>query len=300
MDSSYVCDTRSRQHMIAESSSFWPFREWNRVILQRGPIVWLPCHVNRSKSISNSSSDRSCTSKPIHILPANAVRCKPSFKQDSIKSKVEINPDSKPRCAVCDEQCENEILLKQHIMENHITVKCSFPYCSLMLSSKNAYLQHVKEEHTRDNKQVEKVTCKQCNRVMSVNSLNAHTCNYHSGKKYNCTFPGCNHVTNTSSKMRYHIASHSKPFACKYCRKRVATAQHKKVHEKLCKENPKRIFPCEICHKEFTNSSKLKAHFKDTHTEGYYECGICGVRFQRPTSCTRHVTRCNARNVKPN
>ena len=59
-------------------------------------------------------------------------------------------------------------------------------------------------------------------------------------------------------------------------------------------ENPKILYKCEICDKEFNKNDELKKHIKNVHDiVNEHHCNICQKRFKIQSKLTLHIKNCS-------
>ncbi|KAG5892485.1 hypothetical protein JTB14_015395 [Gonioctena quinquepunctata] len=102
----------------------------------------------------------------------------------------------------------------------------------------------------------------------------------------------CNKSFVTKSKLKVHLASHSKEgqFECKECGKKFKFSQNLVRHDKAVHKNVK-PFKCEVCDKEFTRESSRKEHTcsSSSSIDKKFECQICHKMMSTKMSLRSHM-----------
>ena len=65
---------------------------------------------------------------------------------------------------------------------------------------------------------------------------------------------------------------------CHYCGVSEAAFKNKRLYQEHYKEHLNETFSCDICHKSYTTSVKLKNHKRFTHESPVF-CDICKVSY---------------------
>jgi len=106
---------------------------------------------------------------------------------------------------------------------------------------------------------------------------------------FRCDFEDCDYVGKTKYLLQCHQRSHTKPFKCSSCGKRLPTKAKLKEHRLIKHENPD-AFQCFICKKSMSTKKTLLSHFQ-THEDNPampFECLQCPKKFRSRKDLKRH------------
>ena len=78
---------------------------------------------------------------------------------------------------------------------------------------------------------------------------------------------------------------------CKFCDKKFSEKEKRKIHERICKQNPNHeTFKCKTCDSQFKSRQELSAHTCSLHT-----CIHCTKGFASEQNLQAHTKRCRSR-----
>ena len=118
-------------------------------------------------------------------------------------------------------------------------------------------------EHTEPERDMAKVKCEICLKIMCKSSLGPQALGKH---------------------MRIH--NDERPFECNVCAKKFHTKENLTAHKRI--HTGERPFKCDICDRKFKQSGHLIGH-KRIHTgEEPYECDVCLRKFTQNSNLQTH------------
>ncbi|XP_056120866.1 zinc finger protein 235-like [Rhinichthys klamathensis goyatoka] len=122
------------------------------------------------------------------------------------------------------------------------------------------------------------ITCPQCGKSFSCNSVFIVHTRRHTGEKpFTCPQCGKSFINkgNLSSHMQIH--TEEKPFKCDQCEKSFKWSYSIRIHKLI--HSGEKPFDCDQCDKKFVKESDLKGHRKVHTKDKPYLCSVCGKTF---------------------
>ncbi|XP_065364186.1 zinc finger protein 658B-like [Calliphora vicina] len=198
------------------------------------------------------------------------------------------------RCKYCSKYFETNLVLQQHITEDHAQGKqrLSCKICSMNFSYKKALNNHFsnyhKDSEQTNTKDMDKLFyCTKCEKNFSTkNSLQRHTEN-HDRKRFVCK--ECLQDFSSKEELNSHAKAegHDKPLLCPECGLRCKSSNILTVH--LRRHNGEKPFKCKFCSKGFPRIDDLKIHEKYHTGEKSHFCETCGKGFFRKYNLRIHL-----------
>ena len=115
-------------------------------------------------------------------------------------------------------------------------------------------------------------------------------------KKFVCTMEGCDKSFFQKYKLDYHVKNIHLSLSdaetrCRFCGKKLATAEGRQRHENIVHRNIKEHI-CDICYEAFSCSTNLMAHKRSKHGARKLRCNICNAEFNFLISLKDHKRKC--------
>ena len=196
------------------------------------------------------------------------------------------------KCQVCDKPLKSKKSLNVHINNIHLGVKVMYscPLCHLNMS-KDSILGHMESIHAGQ-KQESKV--KKMPTLEQKVYYNQNRKERRQSKEENKRLcPLCEKVFTGVFVLRKHVtAVHlNTKFQCAICGKVLKCIDSLKRHTTIShRDDNSKLYPCNICHQELTEKSKLKRHINTIHLGlKTFRCEICGMSFGHSFNLKSHV-----------
>ena len=139
--------------------------------------------------------------------------------------------------------------------------------CGHTFSSTQSLRSHIQGQHL----EAAHLKCKVCAYSAGDSySLRLHMRSHNTeGKKFPCTFPGCNRSYHTRGHLNEHLKTHTEARpVCPNCNKDFAMKYGLKSHLLSCPAvpggKPDKTYVCETCDKKYYRQSELTRHQKNT------------------------------------
>ncbi|KAI8761646.1 Transcriptional repressor CTCF [Biomphalaria glabrata] len=252
----------------------------------------------------------------------------------NLKRHMGIHKDIREhKCDICGLSFRQKIHLERHVKYKHEEKRVQCPMCDYVCANEQPDLKmHMKRKHSSGSSW-ETVTCPQCSaEVSSRKDLKQHMKFHKDGPELKLFCKECSFVTDCQSRLKRHVAIHSKlkPFQCGVCNYRAAQKEHVLRHlrtqhkievKKECKRPWRRhknietedgskekadfssgdkIFACNHCIMRFAKLINLYKHLHTQHadimpaeTDGNYFCVVCEFSTSSKKNLLVHMRRHN-------
>ncbi|KAH9519836.1 hypothetical protein Btru_071031 [Bulinus truncatus] len=252
----------------------------------------------------------------------------------NLKRHMGIHKDIREhKCDICGLCFRQKIHLERHVKYKHEEKRVQCPMCDYVCANEQPDLKmHMKRKHSNGSSW-EVVTCPQCNvEVSSRKDLKQHMKFHKDGPELKLFCKECSFVTDCQSRLKRHVAIHSKlkPFQCGVCNYRAAQKEHvlrhlRTQHKIELKKESKRpwrrhknvetedgskeradfssgdkIFACNHCVMRFAKLINLYKHLHTQHsdimpaeTDGNYFCVVCEFSTSSKKNLLVHMRRHN-------
>ena len=211
------------------------------------------------------------------------------------------------KCQVCDKPLKTKKTLYTHIKNIHLSAKVmsSCPICGSNMS-KDIILVHMKSIHygqKQECKVKEMPTLEQYEDMKQSRKERKLTYKQKLSKgEYKRLCPLCEKVFTDVFVLRKHVnAVHlNTKFQCATCGNVMTCIDSLKRHIRIThRDDNTKLYPCNICHHELTEKSKLKRHINTIHLGlKTFKCEICGVSFGHSFNLISHVKMVHEK-IKP-
>ncbi|XP_005191542.2 oocyte zinc finger protein XlCOF6 [Musca domestica] len=176
----------------------------------------------------------------------------------------------KTECMLCRKRYENELILKDHMLEDHKENKGAVK----IANNKRIIMNKKPKSFTG------LFHCEKCDKRFNMKSALERHMAVHSieGRPHAC--PQCPKRFKRSQDMKWHLKTHSseKPNICDICGKGFALkyvlTQHRRSHEVLEKN-----FTCTTCGRSYLFEKSLRLHERIHSGKTYYKCDLCSESF---------------------
>lgn len=193
-------------------------------------------------------------------------------------------------CQICDQGFRFKSTLARH-MATHSTLQFDCKLCNKTFKKRDRLLDHIKSQHpgtdedTNEEDEIKKLECDYCDKICyNKQSYSVHVWENHEGSV--CIY--CDTRLESAQELEEHLEAKHRDisdFSCRYCGKCYPELNILESHLDMHRV---RFHQCEICHKRFSDASRLKIHM-NTHTSNkLYECQYCEKTFRYITSRVIH------------
>ncbi|CAL1534477.1 unnamed protein product, partial [Lymnaea stagnalis] len=252
----------------------------------------------------------------------------------NLKRHMGIHKDIREhKCDICGLCFRQKIHLERHVKYKHEEKSVQCPMCDYVCANEQPDLKmHMKRKHS-SGCSWEVVNCPQCNvEVSNKKDLKQHMKFHKDGPELKLFCKECSFVTDCQSRLKRHVAIHSKlkPFQCGVCNYRAAQKEHvlrhlRTQHKIEVKKESKRpwrrhknietddgskeradfssgdkIFACNHCTMRFAKLINLYKHLHTQHveimpaeTDGNYYCVVCEFSTSSKKNLLVHMRRHN-------
>ena len=175
-----------------------------------------------------------------------------------------------------------------HMKTKHIeyftgsNVEFPCPYCEEVFITKYDMLSHCKNECKGKTFQ-----CQHCDKKFGLDrQLKAHMKAVTSLHRYQCI--ECGKLCTTQSDLKTHSRIHSgeRPYICTVCNKAFRTNSHRSGHMET--HSNKKEHKCKFCDEFFKTRGAMRSHEK-SHDRDKNICNICGKDFRNTSHLRRHL-----------
>ena len=192
-----------------------------------------------------------------------------SIKNKKLHERVHIVPQGKFACEACGKVFQVKFKLDQHFKRSHITGKFPCKKCDQVFDRK-LKLQHHSESH-RLVREVEKITCEVCGKLIKKQAYNYHLKN-HEFRTQKCSVEGCTKMLSSKASLAYHFKNDH--------------AESKNIK-------------CLECASVFPNERKLKIHMSRSHTAPSFFCEVEGCSYKQTRKDYLKLHLRNHRDIDP-
>ncbi|XP_061398018.1 zinc finger protein 572 [Musca vetustissima] len=176
----------------------------------------------------------------------------------------------KTECMLCRKRYDNELVLRDHMLEDHKENKGAVK----IANNKRIIMNKKPKSFTG------LFHCEKCDKRFNMKSALERHMAVHSveGRPHAC--PQCPKRFKRSQDMKWHLKTHSseKPNICDICGKGFALkyvlTQHRRSHEVLEKN-----FTCTTCGRSYLFEKSLRLHERIHSGKTYYKCDLCSESF---------------------
>ncbi|XP_065354920.1 oocyte zinc finger protein XlCOF6 [Calliphora vicina] len=203
----------------------------------------------------------------------------------------------KTECMLCHKRYDNELVLKDHMLEDHKENKGAVK----IANNKRVIMNKKPKSFTGI------FQCEKCDKRFNMKSALERHMAVHSteGRPHAC--PQCPKRFKRSQDMKWHLKTHSseKPNICDVCGKGFALkyvlTQHRRSHEVLEKN-----FTCTTCGRSYLFEKSLRLHERIHSGKTYYKCDLCSESFVTHIKFKWHMKKMHdeeevaATNLNPN
>ncbi|KAG5455219.1 hypothetical protein CSKR_106476 [Clonorchis sinensis] len=182
----------------------------------------------------------------------------------------------RPMCTFCGKVLDSPSRLRDHLLQ-HIgtkTEKCDV--CGLEFKYRRSCQSHKLKQHQPGTLPPNRFRCDLCERSYRfISHLEAHRRSHFPTKEYQCVT--CGEKLKYKSSLIRHEQDHHSGHICKICQSRFPSGKLLKRHSLEHKGAP--CFPCILCGKIYTRSTRLRQHLKQAHQDWSF------LREQKRSSC---------------
>lgn len=183
-------------------------------------------------------------------------------------------PNSKVKnrnCIACEDRVfPSWSVLRDHFRAKHLGVYYTCDRCLPVRRFQNYrdFCDHDKKRHEETNKYV-----------------------------YDCPKPSCSEAFRTQKQLDSHVVLHhpTTKFPCTVCGKSYATKYLLKDHNCSGEEEPRAVYVCQHCTKEFYTRTNFNRHRLYVHEKKTsFTCVCCGKSFSSPQARSFHTQNCKS------
>lgn len=177
-------------------------------------------------------------------------------------------------CPVCFKTFFSKTNVRRHLLtehENVLRMKC--PHCEKSFASVSSLNYHVKEHSPNT-----EIKCEKCDETLqNLQAYRIHQKTHIKSKEFKCS--ECEKVLSSSKSLSRHlqekhfqtkfdtdkITVKSYAHGCDQCDYKSKRKEHLQSHVINKHNEVKKMIPCEICGKVFTNKQNMNRHVKKLH-----------------------------------
>ena len=140
------------------------------------------------------------------------------------------------------------------------------------------------------------IFCGKCNETFETGEdLTKHEKNCFKGRRYPCTFSGCDKNFSQKSLMHQHLKGvhYDDPFRCSLCEETFIYKKSMDNHMNMQHGQKDEFkYQCQQCEMATDDKTQFQIHVNRHNKVKPYRCNICGKSFYSQSNLTEHLRKC--------